>query len=203
MTDQLIIVFAKNCVLGAVKTRLAKTEGDDFAYKVYQRLLDITEHATLAVNSADIHVYFTHMTSSNYWTDQEKFLQSGANLGERMSHAFQQGFSKGYKRIIGIGTDLPDLTEERITQSFELLKNTDTVFGPANDGGYYLLGMNTMIPEIFKNKPWSTDQLLQETLEELKRMGKSVQLMEVLNDIDTIDDLNRSWLGKELKEGAD
>lgn len=199
MTDQLILVFAKNAVHGEVKTRLASTEGNDFAYRVYNRLLDITEKETLGVNSADIHVYFTHSTSSNHWTDQERFLQHGEDLGERMRHAFEYGFSLGYKRIIGIGTDLPDLTSAIINQGFELLWDFDVVFGPANDGGYYLLGMNTMTPEIFTNKPWSNDQLLKQTLEELKSLGKSFQLMGMLNDIDTIDDLNKSWLGKEFK----
>lgn len=196
--QNLLLIFAKNIVLGKVKTRLAKTEGDNFAFAVYKRLIDITEDESLKLQNCDIHVYFSDVVIKSKWPNEQKFVQQGNDLGERMFQAFQHSFDLGYERVIGIGTDLPDLTADIMQSALDQLKTTDTVFGPADDGGYYLIGMNHLIPEIFENKPWSTDFLLDVTLNELREMGKSTLKLEVLNDIDTIEDLRESWLAAEF-----
>ncbi len=198
MEKQLLIVFAKNIVLGKVKTRLAKTQGDSFAFNVYRRLVDITERESLRVKSADVHVYFSDVVINSKWPNQEKFVQQGNDLGDRMKHAFEQGFAKGYDRIIGVGADLPDLSAEVMEEGLAALENTDTVFGPSEDGGYYLIGMRKMIPQVFENKPWSTDALLEITQAELKELGFSCAILKTLNDVDTIEDLKASWLGAEF-----
>lgn len=198
MKKELVIVFAKNIVKGKVKTRLAKTQGDDFAYDVYTRLVEITEQESIKVENADVHVYFSDKVVPERWPNQEKFVQHGESLGDRMKHAFQQGFSAGYERIIGVGADLPDLSAEVMREGLNALKEKDTVFGPSDDGGYYLIGMREMIPQIFENKPWSTDALLDLTREELAELGFSVTLLGTLNDVDTIEDLKESWLGAEF-----
>lgn len=198
MKKELVIVFAKNIVKGKVKTRLAKTQGDDFAYKVYTRLVDITEQESIKVDTADVHVYFSDKIVAERWSDQRKFVQQGESLGERMKHAFEQGFTAGYERIIGVGADLPDLSAEVMREGLNALGETDTVFGPSDDGGYYLIGMRQMIPQIFENKPWSTEALLELTREELQDLGFSCTLLGTLNDVDTIEDLKASWLGEEF-----
>lgn len=194
----LLLIFAKNIVLGKVKTRLARTEGDNFAFAVYKRLIDITEAESLKLHNCDVRVYFSDVVIHSKWPNQEKFVQNGADLGERMYNAFSDSFEAGYERVIGIGSDLPDLNAQVMQSALEILDTKDTVFGPADDGGYYLIGMNHLIPEIFENKPWSTEVLLNVTMEELASMGKSTIKMEVLNDIDTIDDLQNSWLAEEF-----
>lgn len=196
--DALLLIFAKNIVLGKVKTRLAKTQGDNFAFSVYKRLIDITESESLKLKNADVHVYFSDVIINAKWPNQDKFVQRGNDLGERMKDAFQRGFDLGYQRIIGIGTDLPDLNAAVMAGGLEKLISYDTVFGPSEDGGYYLIGMNRMIPQIFENKPWSTDTLLDLTLSELDELGISSSKLRMLNDIDTIEDLKESWLGKEF-----
>ena len=192
---QLLIVFAKNSVRGKVKTRLAKTKGDDFAFDVYRRLVAITEQATMKVRDTDIHVYFSDTIDSDSWPKTQKYVQKGMDLGARMQDAFQRGFDKGYERIIGIGTDLPDLSAEVLQEGLAQLESHDTVFGPSEDGGYYLIGMRQMLPMIFEDKPWSTERLLSLTVRQLNANNLSVATLHTLNDIDTIEDLRSSWLG--------
>lgn len=194
MNKDLIIVFAKNPKKGFVKTRLAKAIGDDAAFNVYLKLLDITESESLKVANCDIHVYFTSHLDDSRWKGKQQYIQSGNDLGERMEAAFQEAFNQGYKNVIGIGTDLPDLNAELMSDGLNSLKESDTVFGPSLDGGYYLLGMNQMINQIFDNKPWSTESLLNETKSELEKLDYSIVTLPTLNDIDTIDDLKASSL---------
>ncbi len=85
-----------------------------------------------------------------------------------MYNAFLDGFKAGYKKIVLIGSDLPNISSKHILKGFDVLNENDVVFGPAEDGGYYLIGLKKEIPELFINKPWSQPQLLENTLEELK-----------------------------------
>ena len=195
----LLLIFAKNITLSKVKTRLAQAEGDAFALDVYKKLVAITETESLKLQDTDIHVYFTEAIVDTPWTGKEKFIQSEGDLGVRMGTAFKHGFDLGYERIIGIGTDLPDLNAEIMTEALDILHLKDTVFGKAEDGGYYLIGMNQWIPQVFENKPWSTESLLKITLNELESLGFSSSTLQTLNDIDTIDDLKASWLGAEFR----
>jgi len=191
MTRNLLIVFVKNIILGKVKTRLAKTIGDEGAFQIYSELVGITEQETQQV-SATRHIYFSDVIIASKWENDTKFTQEGTDLGARMKNAFLNGFEQGYENIIVIGSDLPNISKEIIETGFEQLNNNDVVFGPADDGGYYLLGMSKMTSSIFENKPWSQSNLLEVTLEEISEQSKSVALLETLNDIDTFDDLIRS-----------
>lgn len=193
---RLLIVFVKNAVLGTAKTRLAKTIGNEKAFEVYKYLMQITENATSEVENCTIHIYFSSEKDANRWSNYTQFIQQGTDLGERMSDAFRRGFDLGFEQIVGVGSDLPDLTAEIIENGLNELNNNDAVFGPAEDGGYYLIGMRSMLECIFENKPWSTEGLLEITLDELKLKGHSVGIIETLNDVDTEDDLK----GSSLKE---
>lgn len=185
----LLIVFVKNPIKGKVKTRLAEAIGNEQALQVYKKLISITEKVTLNAKSNDLHVYFSDFIEENLWERNKKYIQKGSNLGERMLHAFQEGFKLDYNKILLIGSDLPDLSAEIIQKGFDALDANDLVFGPAKDGGYYLVGMKVLHHEIFKNKPWSTPNLLEVTLKQLDR-HKSVFYLTELNDIDEYEDLN-------------
>lgn len=201
MDKNLLIVFAKNKLYGKVKTRLAKTIGEANAFKVYERLYHITEEQSVAVLNADIQVYYSHHIDSKAWKAFPKYIQKGETLGERMKNAFEGGFLAGYSNIIGIGADLPEIRSEIIENAFEQLTNYDFVFGPAEDGGYYLVGMNA--PEgmhVFENKPWSTVELMELTEAEIQLKGKKLCKLDMLNDIDNIDDLERSCIGNEFSK---
>lgn len=202
-TENLLIVFVKNTIKGRVKTRLAKTIGDEAALEVYSHLVGITEKETQKLTDCEVHVYFTEKKHSRFWPNNEKFIQSEGDLGARMRGAFQNGFNSGYKKIICIGSDLPDLTSEIISEGLRVLEHKDTVFGPAKDGGYYLVGMKELIPEIFTNKPWSTPSLLLLTTDELTQTGRSFKLLEALNDVDTFEDLKESSIAMSFKHIKD
>ncbi len=199
-SKNLLIVFVKNPVKGKAKTRLAATIGPEAALEVYKELISITERETSAVQNCDLHVYFSSECDDTLWSGKNQFIQSGNDLGEKMFDAFHNGFEVGYKRIVGVGSDLPDLSAEVISEGLELLKSNDAVFGPSDDGGYYLIGISKPTPCIFENKQWSTEGLLAETLHELKNKNLSVGLLEVLNDVDTIEDLRASSLATKFAE---
>lgn len=191
MNKELTIVFVKNIKLGKVKTRLAKTIGNQGAFEVYKALVEITERATNHVKS-DKRIYFSDAVVNTKWQNHYKTVQEGENLGERMKNAFNKGFEDGYERIVLIGSDLPDINSEHIENGLKSLKNNSIVFGPAIDGGYYLIGMTKMYDAVFNNKPWSESHLLDVTLKELNQENISYTLLEALNDIDTFEDLEAS-----------
>ena len=199
MTDALVIVFVKNIKLGTVKTRLAKTIGDFGAFEVYSELVKITEKATEALD-IDKRIYFSNAVVDTKWQNEFKTVQHGADLGERMLNAFKDGFESGYKRIVLIGSDLPDINSTHIKKGIEALTTSDVVFGPAEDGGYYLVGLSKMNTAIFTNKPWSQSNLLEQTLQELHNNKVTVSTLETLNDIDTYEDLIASDFYKSNKK---
>ena len=191
MNNNLIIVFVRSPELGKVKTRLARSIGDQSALNIYKILLKHTA-AVLRDLSFDKVVYFSEKIDNNdFWENSlfEKKLQKGADLGERMHHAFDTAFNKGYKKVLIIGSDLFDLTSSLITSAFEALETYDISIGPSLDGGYYLLGMKKLQPEVFKNKKWGTDSVLENTLQDLKK--QKIKLLKALNDIDTLEDLRQ------------
>ncbi|OEY72964.1 TIGR04282 family arsenosugar biosynthesis glycosyltransferase [Salegentibacter salarius] len=188
-TEALLIIFTRNPELGKVKTRLAKDVGDITAFKIYNFLLEHTVSVTrnLAVSKE---VYYSETIPQNdIWKSKayDKKLQQGEGLGERMKNAFQEGFNNGYKNIIIIGSDLYDLQREDLEKAFQLLQEKDAVIGPATDGGYYLLGMNQLFPEVFEEKKWGTSSVLEDTLKDLK--GKNIGLLEARNDVDYYSDI--------------
>ncbi len=188
MTKNLLIVFVKNSQLGKVKTRLAKTIGDQAALEVYEELVKITETETKKVN-VDRRIYFSEQTIDSKWEDDYKAVQEGSDLGDRMKNAFHKAFNDGYKKVIIIGSDLPDISARLIREAFDKLSKNEVVFGPAEDGGYYLVGFSTMKNYVFEDKPWSQANLLAITLQELEEKVVTYDVLETLNDIDVYDDL--------------
>ncbi|SFZ89356.1 hypothetical protein SAMN05428642_101191 [Flaviramulus basaltis] len=188
MNKELVIVFVKNIKLGKVKTRLAKTIGNQGAFEVYSELVKVTENATKNL-SADIRIYFSDEVVDTKWKGFKKTTQKGNDLGERMKNAFEDGFHDGYKHIVLIGSDLPDICNNHINEGLNNLKENEVVFGPAEDGGYYLIGMSKMHDFIFENKPWSQSILFEETTSELKLKNIKFATLVTLNDIDTFEDL--------------
>ena len=194
MSNSLIMVFVRNPELGRVKTRLAKTIGDQAALEIYEILSKHTAKIISEIDSDKLIFYFEKIQDNDIWTviNCKKQIQTKGDLGQKMLDAFQYGFSFGYKKIIIIGSDLYSLRPKHIESAFEQLENYDVVIGPALDGGYYLLGLNSVIPEIFKQKQWSTSSILKDTLSDLKKFN--VNLLEPLNDIDTYEDLKKEPL---------
>ena len=191
MSNPLIMVFVKNPELGRVKTRLAKSIGDQAALETYKILSKHTSKIISEIDSDQLIFYSDKIQDNDVWTatNCKKQIQTKGDLGQKMLAAFQYGFSLGYQKILIIGSDLYSLRLKHIESAFEQLENYDVVIGPALDGGYYLLGLNFIIPKIFKQKQWSTSSVLKETLSDLKEFN--VNLLEPLNDIDTYEDLKK------------
>jgi rSAM/selenodomain-associated transferase 1 len=189
MSKKLLLVFTRNPELGKVKTRLAKKVGAETALKIYTFLLERTRDIATKV-SADKAIYYSVKVRENDIWDAsifQKHQQVGEDLGIRMLHAFKNGFKAGYKKVIIIGSDLYDLTSETIENAIIALENNEVVIGPAEDGGYYLLGMNSLEEKIFKNKDWGTERVRKDTLKDLK--DKKVFLLGELNDVDIFEDI--------------
>ncbi|MFY7742792.1 MAG: TIGR04282 family arsenosugar biosynthesis glycosyltransferase [Flavobacterium sp.] len=187
-----LIIFTRNPQLGMVKTRLAKTIGDEKALQVYTDLLSHTMNVTQQLTCDKFVFYDEIIVNNDGWTDDffYKRKQLGVDLGARMQHAFEQLFEMGYQKCIIIGSDLFDLSANHIQEAFQKLDNADVVLGPAEDGGYYLLGLKKVIPSVFINKHWGTSSVLTDTLKDLE--NHQVECIETLNDIDTFEDLEKS-----------
>ena len=191
MNNNLIIVFVRTPELGKVKTRLAKTIGDQAALTIYKLLLKHTATVLHELSFDKVVYYSKKIENNDFWEASlfEKKLQKGADLGERMQQAFETAFDRGYKKVLIIGSDLFELTSTLIISALEALERYDISIGPSLDGGYYLLGMKELHPAVFKNKKWGTNSVLKNTLQDLKQ--QNVKLLEALNDIDTFEDLQQ------------
>lgn len=196
MEKSALIIFQKNAVLGKVKTRLSADVGDEVAMEIYQQLVRHT-HDVCASVPVQKFLFFSDFISddiSEFGQDYQFEVQSGNDLGSRMENAFQRLFSKGYEKIIILGTDCGELESNILEDAFELLDKHEVVIGPARDGGYYLLGMKKKFSDLFEDIPWSTEKVLFLTMEKLEKQNISYGLLEILSDVDRIED----W--KKLKE---
>lgn len=186
-----LILFVKNPELGKVKTRLAKTLGDQKALEIYGLLLKHTHNITKQLTCNKTVFYSDKINQEDLWEndDYSKEVQTGIDLGQRMLAAFELSFLKGYKKNIIIGSDCLALAPALIEESFNQLQSHDTVIGPAKDGGYYLLGMKTHRDDFFKNKQWSSEFVFTETMKDISRLNLSVHVLPVLSDVDEEKDL--------------
>jgi rSAM/selenodomain-associated transferase 1 len=185
----LLIIFTRNPEFGKCKTRLAATVGDEAALNIYTFLLEHTVAITkdLAVEK-QVH-YSVKIRENDLWDKSvySKNKQEGPDLGMRMQYAFKQGFEQGYKNIIIIGSDMFDMNQTDLEVAFEALNRSNFVIGPATDGGYYLLGMNKLMPELFQAKTWGTSSVLEHTLLDLQ--DETVIELAAKNDVDYYEDI--------------
>ncbi|WP_100610086.1 TIGR04282 family arsenosugar biosynthesis glycosyltransferase [Confluentibacter lentus] len=186
-----LIIFTRNPELGKCKTRLAETIGDEAALEIYKQLLIHTSDVAKSITT-DRFVFYSEAIQKNDIWDEDIFrkkLQIEGDLGEKMEHAFLDLFQMGFEKVVIIGSDLFDLKPLHINSAYQNLNSNEVVIGPAKDGGYYLLGLSKMNAALFRNKSWSTSNLLEETLSELRENNIKFTTLETLNDIDTYDDL--------------
>ncbi len=191
MNRNLLIIFYRNPELGKVKTRLAATIGDGNALAVYLKLVAHTRSITENLKADKVVCYSNHVDREDSWANEtyDKELQRGDGLGTKLHAAVESGFEKGYKSVCVMGTDCFELTTEIIEDAFDKLTNHDAVIGPAQDGGYYLLGSNKFMPALFANKAWSTSTVTADTVDNFKKMNLSYCLLPVLKDVDEEADL--------------
>ena len=189
MVDNALIIFIKNPELGKVKTRLAKTVGDEKALIIYKALMAHTRDIALAVSTDRLLFYSQEIHPNDQWstTNFKKHLQATGDLGTKMKTAFQQAF-QDHQKVVIIGSDCASLTPTIVKVAFQQLDKHDFVIGPALDGGYYLLGMNQYMPSVFDGIAWSTDSVLADTKQRIKDLKKDYVLLPALSDIDYEED---------------
>jgi len=217
--SELLVVFLKYPEPGRVKTRLAASIGEAAAAGVYRELVE----ATLRSAGAWLATPAGRTTTSprrlvwmafdppecegalrawldpviRQWQSPPHWVaQSSGDLGNRLQTIFQQGVSCGFSAICAIGTDCPDLGVDDLNQAFDRLVAVEGVIGPATDGGYYLIGIKSIHPELFLNIPWSSNHTLSATLEAAARVGLGMDRLRPLDDVDTQDDWLRWQQGK-------
>jgi rSAM/selenodomain-associated transferase 1 len=134
--------------------------------------------------------------------DVDVRAQAEGSLGERMRNAMASLFDEGATIVVLVGSDLPDITPERIETAVAHLKRDPgaLVLGPAHDGGYYLIA-STTIPNVFDDVEWGSPRVLEQTRSSAERSGQRVELIDSLRDVDTLEDLRsvvaprtRAWL---------
>jgi uncharacterized protein len=191
MKKEVVLIFQKNEVLGKVKSRLAVGTGEEQALEIYRQLLTKTYLALRDV-SVSITTYFSEFIPENpIHSAENKLVQVGQDLGERMKNAFAENFESGMEKVVLIGTDCPSLEGIHLSQAFEALDQSDLVLGPARDGGYYMIGMKCRADFLFEGITWSTELVLSQTLALAAEQGLQTSLLPVLEDIDTLEDWER------------
>jgi rSAM/selenodomain-associated transferase 1 len=185
----LLIIMARYPTLGRVKTRLARDIGKAGALRVYRRLLD---HHRREFRRAPFAVEWRYTPARAAFGKLVRNArpQPAGSLGERMAEIFSASFAQGYRRVVMIGTDAPEMRQPTVRQAFESLENHAAVFQPTEDGGYALIGLATML-DVFTGIAWSTDRVMAQTRQRLRRFQIGFAELPVTFDIDTAADLAR------------
>lgn len=190
-----LIVFAREPLPGKVKTRLAATVGDQLAASLYDSMLRDVLETTRQLSDIETVVFWACREESppqlaeRY--DCTSRRQSHGHLGERMQAAFTEMFSDGCDACCIIGSDAPDLPVAYLIEAFKMLEmqHPEVLFGPSRDGGYYLLGLRQVRPELFTNISWSSPEVLEQSLAAAHASGLSTALLPEWQDIDSMEDL--------------
>ena len=198
---QRLLVFARLPELGKVKTRLGASLGEEKALAVYEAMLrDLLHSIGTSSPGTEIEIVWAPTSAANgellrrAFDDHVMAMQTGANLGDRLSMAFSERFFfHRADKIIAIGVDDPQLSREIVDHAFGLLDSCDWVIGPAHDGGYYLIGCRAAVfnPAIFRDMPWGSDSVLQMTIDRIRGWQNTTAMLPERYDIDVMEDLQR------------
>jgi hypothetical protein len=194
--SECLIIFTRYPEPGKTKTRLIPALGAEGAATLQRQM---TEHTLAQVKElqakrlVSVEVYFVggnqQLMQSWLGTSVIYRQQGDGDLGRRMAIAFQTALEAGKQRVVVIGTDCPDLKAEVMVKAFHALEQHDLVLGPAQDGGYYLIGLCRLIPELFTGISWSTAEVLQQTMSIAQRLELAVAYLPMLSDVDRPEDL--------------
>lgn len=191
-----ILVFLKAPRAGHVKTRLARSIGLESALKVYRSMVERQFGEFSADDPVEIHYTPADaLEEMREWLgeDYDFHPQCEGGLGLRLEHAVSNAFERGVHSVICIGGDCPSLERTHLEQtSVTLQRDYDVVFGPSEDGGYYLIGLNAPQIELFQEIPWSTETTLKASLKKASLLSLRTKLLETLYDIDEVEDLHRA-----------
>ncbi len=190
MNRPMVIIFARAPRLGAVKRRLARGIGDRAALRFYGATLAATARPIACDRRWQTVIATTPRGARTDWArfvprGTQQIDQPRGDLGTRMLACLRRA-----PRAVLVGSDIPDLRPADIAAAFRALGRADAVFGPATDGGYWLVGLGPRRPaRPFARVRWSSEDALADTLANFA--GRRVALLRVLQDVDTAADLER------------
>jgi len=187
-----LILFARDPILGKVKTRLSPFLPDETILELYICFLRDSLDLIRQVENADLFVGIAPSNQSGFFnglaeTELHLFVQEGQDLGDKMRQAIADRFAEGYEKVVIIGSDSPSLPVTYIKRA--LSSDKDLILGPSTDGGYYLIGMCRKMTEVFEGVTWGKENVLHETCERLMHEGADLELLPVWYDIDNPQDL--------------
>ncbi len=192
----LTIIFAKEPVPGQVKTRLTPPLSPEMACRLYRCFLEDIIEETVRLQGMEIALAYTPAGARKFLQGlahpgMHQVAQEGRDLGERQAHAFAWGFDAGYDVVLLRGSDTPDLPGDMLLEAAEKLaaSSAQIVLGPSRDGGYYLIGLKGLHPQLFDGLSWSTGSVLADTLSRARELDLQVHLLPYWQDIDTYADL--------------
>ncbi|HET7319837.1 MAG TPA: TIGR04282 family arsenosugar biosynthesis glycosyltransferase [Nitrospirota bacterium] len=194
-STSIIILFAKIPVKGRVKTRLARDLEEDLALRFSESMLldtiDMLKDCGFPFRICIAPPGAVETARARLGGGYAFMPQTGDDLGERMEQAFVRVFTEGFREAVLIGSDIPGLSAGIVREAFASLSEHGAVIGPANDGGYYLIGFTrgAFWPEIFHSMPWSTPAVFGETLGRLASASRRVHVLPECIDVDTSEDL--------------
>lgn len=190
-SENVLIVFLRNPVEGRVKSRLAASVGEQKALSVYRQLNEHTRQVALECN-ADTHVFYSDFVDhDDQWlqSDFGKHQQEGDDSGTRMLNALIMADEMGYSKKVIIGSDCPEITTEIINDAFQKLDEYDVVIGPAMGGDYYLVGVEEIYTELFKEIDWDSKNVFDQTIRVLQNNGVIWYETPILSDVEVEEDL--------------
>jgi rSAM/selenodomain-associated transferase 1 len=195
MNDALIIV-AKKPEAGLTKTRLCPPFTPEAAAEFYSCLMRDTLALAARLPGVDLTVAFTPASARDYfekWVPNGFHLssQQGAHLGERLANALALHLERGYRKAVIMNSDGPTLPLAYLRDAFTQLDLVDVTLGMGHDGGYYLIGLKQMVPQLFENIAWSTEKVIPQTLEICRRLKLNVHPLPEWYDVDVEADLHR------------
>jgi uncharacterized protein len=191
-----LIIFTRYPVPGKTKTRLIPVLGKEGAANLHRLMAKKTIARGLSLENSgrlSVEIYYAgdRLQLMQDWLGPDLIYhnQGQGDLGARMVVAFHNSFNSGIDKVVIIGTDCPDLKAEIIGKAFDELDRSDLVLGPAQDGGYYLIGLRRSLPELFSGINWGTDEVLAQTQAVAQILGLNIAELPTLTDIDRPEDL--------------
>ncbi|MEB3339741.1 TIGR04282 family arsenosugar biosynthesis glycosyltransferase [Okeania sp.] len=198
MNNQQLIIFTRYPEPGTTKTRLIPALGAKGAANLQVQMTEATiKKANNLSNIISLLVEVRFVGGNlelmkNWLGDDLKYQEQGTgDLGERIIKAFKFAFDRDIKSVVVIGTDCPSLTVNIMLEAFTKLTESDLVVGPATDGGYYLIGLKKIIPQLFQGINWGTSEVLTKTVVIAQNLNLTIDYLPELSDIDRPEDLEK------------
>jgi rSAM/selenodomain-associated transferase 2/rSAM/selenodomain-associated transferase 1 len=171
-------------VPGKAKTRLIPALGPAGAARFHRRMTEDAVAITVCYTGARCRDFRAWLGPDLRYEHQQD-----GTLGARMRQAFARAFADGASAVLATGTDIPGMSPHILSRSLQSLRDSDTVLGPAADGGYYLIGMKRLHPALFSGMDWGTERVYSQTCAVLRALGLTVETLPALGDVDRPEDL--------------